>query len=120
MYSTSVKQLLQLEIEKHRLPLEFFDTIDNWYIPIAQELAKQHQQKKDTLLINVNGSQGSGKSTLTAFLSLILTHHFGLNTVDISIDDFYLTKIQREQLAKDVHPLLATRGVPGTHDIHWP
>jgi D-glycerate 3-kinase len=117
VYSTSVKQVLQQEIEKHSLPFDFFDTIENWYIPIAQEIARQHQQKKDTLLINVNGSQGSGKSTLTAFLSLILTHHFGLNTIDISIDDFYLTKAQRKKLSKDVHPLLATRGVPGTHDI---
>ena len=35
----------------------------------------------------------------------------------MSLDDFYLTGAKRQQLAREVHPLLATRGVPGTHDI---
>ena len=35
----------------------------------------------------------------------------------LGIDDFYLTKDQRVELAARVHPLLATRGPPGTHDI---
>jgi D-glycerate 3-kinase len=37
--------------------------------------------------------------------------------VVLSIDDFYLTKGERNRLADKVHPLLRTRGVPGTHDI---
>ena len=117
MFTSTVNALLQQEILKHRLPADFLSTIENWYFPIAKELAEKHRQKQQTILVNVNGSQGSGKSTLTAFLSLILTHHFGLNTVDISIDDFYLSKAERLQLAEDIHPLFATRGVPGTHDV---
>jgi len=117
MLTPSLTAILQQEVINHRLPTDFLSTIESWYFPIAQELAKKHQEKKETILINVNGSQGSGKSTLTAFLSLILNHHLGINTIDISLDDFYLTKAQRLQLAKDVHPLLATRGVPGTHDL---
>jgi D-glycerate 3-kinase len=35
----------------------------------------------------------------------------------LSLDDFYLSSKKRNQLADDIHPLLATRGVPGTHDI---
>jgi len=35
----------------------------------------------------------------------------------LSLDDFYLGHAARLQLARDIHPLLATRGVPGTHDI---
>lgn len=35
----------------------------------------------------------------------------------LSLDDLYLTRDQRRQLARDVHPLLATRGPPGTHDV---
>ena len=35
----------------------------------------------------------------------------------LSLDDFYLGLEARQQLARDIHPLLATRGVPGTHDI---
>ena len=34
-----------------------------------------------------------------------------------SIDDFYHTKNKRNQLGQEIHPLLVTRGVPGTHDI---
>jgi D-glycerate 3-kinase len=29
----------------------------------------------------------------------------------------YLTRAERAVLAREVHPLLATRGVPGTHDV---
>ncbi len=35
----------------------------------------------------------------------------------ISIDDFYKTRRDRLNLSKRVHPMLMTRGVPGTHDI---
>ena len=37
--------------------------------------------------------------------------------VRFSLDDIYLTRAQRQSLATEVHPLLLTRGVPGTHDI---
>jgi D-glycerate 3-kinase len=33
------------------------------------------------------------------------------------LDDFYLTKAARGALAQSIHPLFATRGVPGTHDL---
>jgi len=35
----------------------------------------------------------------------------------LSLDDFYLGRAERARLAQQVHPLLATRGVPGTHDV---
>ncbi len=35
----------------------------------------------------------------------------------VSLDDFYLTLHEREQLADQIHPLFKTRGVPGTHDV---
>jgi D-glycerate 3-kinase len=37
--------------------------------------------------------------------------------VSLSLDDIYLTRAEREELARTVHPLLRTRGVPGTHDV---
>lgn len=42
-------------------------------------------------------------------------HH--LNCAVLSLDDFYLNQSQRQQRAQTIHPLLATRGVPGTHDV---
>jgi D-glycerate 3-kinase len=35
----------------------------------------------------------------------------------LSLDDFYLTRAERTTLGRTVHPLLETRGVPGTHDL---
>ncbi|MBP3983040.1 kinase [Pseudoxanthomonas helianthi] len=62
------------------------------------------------------GLQGTGKSTLAAQIAA-LAQAQGLRIAALSIDDFYLTHAQRRQLARDVHPLLATRGPPGTHDV---
>jgi len=64
------------------------------------------------LVFGLCGSQGSGKSTLAR----ALTHRFP-RTVVLSLDDFYLARAERMRLARDIHPLLAVRGVPGTHDI---
>jgi D-glycerate 3-kinase len=68
------------------------------------------------LLVGLCGVQGSGKSTAAAALVELLTRD-GLPSIALSIDDFYLPRAQRLELARDVHPLLATRGVPGTHDV---
>jgi D-glycerate 3-kinase len=62
-------------------------------------------------LIGIVGAQGSGKTTLARASA----ERFG--AAQISIDDVYLTRTEREALARDVHPLLVTRGPPGTHDL---
>jgi D-glycerate 3-kinase len=64
----------------------------------------------------IGGLQGSGKSTLAAQIAA-LAQSRGHRIAVLSIDDFYLTRAQRERLARDVHPLLASRGPPGTHDL---
>jgi D-glycerate 3-kinase len=67
-------------------------------------------------VFGIAGLQGSGKSTLSAQL-VQSGRARGLNVVALSIDDFYLTRRERLALGKQVHPLLATRGPPGTHDV---
>ena len=67
-------------------------------------------------VFGISGLQGSGKSTLAAQIAA-LARDRGLRAAVLSIDDFYLRKAEREALARDVHPLLATRGPPGTHDV---
>ena len=62
-------------------------------------------------LIAVVGAQGSGKTTLARAAA----ERFG--AVQISIDDVYLTRAEREAMAREVHPLFLTRGPPGTHDL---
>jgi len=64
----------------------------------------------------VSGLQGTGKSTLAAQLVEAATAR-GLRAVAVSVDDFYLDRPERQRLARDVHPLLAVRGPPGTHDL---
>ena len=71
---------------------------------------------RQTLTVGLTGPQGSGKSTLAAKLAPLLGER-GLRAAVLALDDIYLTKAQRQDLARRVHPLLATRGVPGTHDV---
>lgn len=90
------------------------------YLELADWLAEDSQAHGHTTgLVGINGAQGSGKSTLAHFLAGQLAQSAGLRCAVLSIDDLYLPRQQRLQLANEVHPLLATRGVPGTHDAQW-
>lgn len=68
------------------------------------------------LVVGISGAQGSGKSTLAAALAEDLGARDVAAAV-LSLDDLYLTRAERAWLAAEVHPLFATRGVPGTHDL---
>ena len=112
-----LKQLLQQFCMQEALPQSFYDIAQNNFLPLAASIAQRQALQQKPLLVGLNGCQGSGKSTLGALLASLLPPAFGLHTAVISIDDFYFTRAERQQLAERVHPLLATRGVPGTHDI---
>ena len=103
-------------ISAHRLPDKYFKLIENHYSYLAEWLMKTRISER-TFFLGVNGAQGTGKTTLAAYLQLALEQGCGWRVAVLSIDDFYLTKLERAQLAENIHPLLATRGVPGTHDI---
>ncbi|NNJ92039.1 MAG: hypothetical protein HKP55_10210 [Gammaproteobacteria bacterium] len=110
-----ISQQCQHLIKVSRLPENFIEVVENIYFPLAVKLMNSKQQ--GPLLISINGAQGTGKSTLTQFIKVILEALSTKPAAAFSIDDFYLTRSQRQQLAKKVHPLFMTRGVPGTHDI---
>lgn len=93
------------------------DLLARVYLPLAAALAQGARQRPDTLVVGVNGGQGAGKTTLCTLLSVLLEVGFGLRVAGLSIDDLYLTRQERATLGRTVHPLLATRGVPGTHDV---
>ncbi len=112
-----IESQIHEKIRAHKLPPTFVDTIRRWYIPIAERLAQQVKGQNQCLVVGVQGCQGSGKSTLADFLKTILEIRFDYTTAVLSIDDFYLTKQERLRLGNHVHPLLVTRGVPGTHDV---
>jgi D-glycerate 3-kinase len=88
------------------------------YLQIAAWITQQKQkQPENTYVLGINGAQGSGKSTLCGAVSLILTKNYRLSVAAFSLDDLYKTRNERMLLAQTIHPLLISRGVPGTHDI---
>jgi len=72
-------------------------------------------KKKNKFLLS--GSQGIGKSTLVHILVYVIEKFYHKKVMAISLDNYYLSKKQRVRLSESIHPLLITRGVPGTHDI---
>lgn len=101
----------------HGLPSAIWQRLQVCELPLAHWIYSQQATRPSGLIIGINGPQGCGKSTTVACLQTLLEHYYGLRVAVISIDDFYLTKCERAVLADRVHPLLITRGVPGTHDI---
>jgi D-glycerate 3-kinase len=104
-------------LERHRLPALYLQHAQFWFDPLAGALSLHQKSAGRSVLVAINGCQGSGKTTLCDYLRAILQAEYGVRAVALSLDDFYLTREQRRRLAAEVHPLLATRGVPGTHDI---
>jgi len=103
-------------MEREALPAAFHTTIEHVCDPLAQRIARLRQVRRRTIIVGLCGAQGSGKSTIAAVTKQMLAAR-GLSTVTLSLDDFYLTRDARQRLANEVHPLLATRGPPGTHDV---
>lgn len=103
-------------LREEKLPESYRHTIDSALLPLAERLATRIRQSDSLVVIGLCGAQGSGKSTASAVLAETLNRQ-NLPTAAMSIDDFYLPHGERQQLARRVHPLLATRGVPGTHDV---
>lgn len=103
-------------IRHHQLPVSYAQFAKKWFLPLAEQLIAHQKHTKKPLVIGINGAQGSGKSTLAELLVLLFVQHYHINAISMSIDDFYCTRQQRIELADQIHPLLLTRGVPGTHD----
>jgi D-glycerate 3-kinase len=105
-------------LARHRLPESFLSVVDEYYVPLAEWLlARVRGSDFGTFVLGISGAQGTGKTTLANFLNEHLSSNHALSIAQLSIDDIYLTRAERTELASSVHPLLATRGVPGTHDI---
>jgi D-glycerate 3-kinase len=103
-------------LESHALPAAYRQMVDDIHRPAAARIAEVRRRAGRPIVAGLCGSQGSGKSTMAAFLKALLEED-GLRVAVLSIDDLYLTLPERERLAAEVHPLLRTRGVPGTHDV---
>ena len=91
--------------------------IKSFLIPLCFWINSKADKKKP-YFVGLAGGQGTGKTTTSSLIKIILNKYFKLNVFRISIDDFYKTRKERISLSKRVHPMLLTRGVPGTHDIN--
>lgn len=111
----TAQTIIERFITAERLPPEFAEAAQNYYLPLSDYIIRRRRGAAP-LLVGVNGAQGTGKSTLSLLLKQLLQAQH-LQCVVISIDDLYLTRQERLRLAQEVHPLLKTRGVPGTHDL---
>ena len=89
--------------------------IADFYLPMAEWVADRAED--GALVLGINGAQGTGKSTLARLLKRLLERVYGMGVAVVSLDDLYLTAAERLRRAQAIHPLLATRGVPGTHDV---
>lgn len=104
-------------LQQHHLPAAYQQQITEWFAPLAEAIKSHHKGANRPIIVGINGAQGSGKSTLAACLVYLLEQQHHLRALSLSLDDFYFTRAERQRLAQGIHPLLATRGVPGTHDI---
>lgn len=83
---------------------------------LLDQYAGRIARSRRPYVIGLSGLQGSGKSTLARVIKTQAEAR-GWPTEVLSLDDFYYARSGREELAQQVHPLLRTRGVPGTHEI---
>ncbi|QUM80637.1 hypothetical protein HWV01_10280 [Moritella sp. 5] len=112
------KPVLDQFIQRHQLDADYLTHASKNFSSALLSIVAHQKQAKQTFLVGINGCQGSGKSTLADYLGTRLSTEFDLNVAVISLDDFYYSRHQRNELANQVHPLLRTRGVPGTHDMN--
>ncbi|AGO13459.1 AaceriACL123Cp [[Ashbya] aceris (nom. inval.)] len=77
--------------------------------------ALARRQGREPAFVLVSGPQGSGKTFNAArLLAHVAQRH---RAVGLSIDDFYLPADEQAAVAAAGNPLLAGRGLPGTHDV---
>jgi len=91
------------------------DLLWKLWLPLALQIVAKKEQKSSVIIQGILGLQGTGKTTLSTILRLLL-NELGYHTVTLSIDDLYKTYSDRQQLQKD-DPRLVWRGPPGTHDV---
>ncbi|WP_017305839.1 hypothetical protein [Spirulina subsalsa] len=85
------------------------------WLPLTLQLVAERQKLERPIVQGILGGQGSGKTTLTAVIRLIL-EHLNYTSVGFSLDDLYKSYVQRQQLQQQ-DPRLIWRGPPGTHDV---
>ena len=74
------------------------------------------KNKKKNIFCLISGPQGSGKTTFSSHVKSTLQKN-KIKVLVLSIDNFYLSKKDRQNLSNKVSSLFLIRGVPGTHNL---
>ena len=118
-YSKVKKKYLKFLYSQEVMSEPFRDKLgqlNRFYLPLSKMIKSEYIKNKKTKVIGLSGGQGTGKSTISNILKIILKEAYNLETVIFSIDDFYKTLSERKRMSKKISNLFLTRGVPGTHD----
>lgn len=85
------------------------------WLPLSIQISRKKKKLKRAFIQGILGGQGTGKTTLSILLQLILKQ-LGHTTINLSLDDLYKTYHERQEL-KQRDRRLIWRGPPGTHDV---
>jgi D-glycerate 3-kinase len=96
-------------------PQEMLQVLWDLWLPLGIKLASHRQQLERPFIQGILGGQGTGKTTMSKVLTLIL-QQLGYRTLSLSLDDLYKSYSDRLVLTQQ-DPRLIWRGPPGTHDI---
>ncbi|MBW4550022.1 MAG: zeta toxin family protein [Aphanocapsa sp. GSE-SYN-MK-11-07L] len=110
--------LIYLSVQEFWLseqPEAVLDLLWHVWLPLALALIDKRQAQTRPLIQGMVGSQGAGKTTLTRLLRMMLSQ-LGYPAINLSLDDFYKTYAERQEL-QQADPRLVWRGPPGTHDL---
>lgn len=85
---------------------------------LLPKIKKRVTNSTKPLVLGITGLQGSGKSTWASKIVEILTSEHQLNTITVSLDDFYKTHegLISQKNQDPNNGLYRVRGQPGTHD----
>jgi D-glycerate 3-kinase len=117
MTVSQISALMQRVFVEERIPVGAAESLAKPYGLVIEHVVRARREHGASLVLGICGSQGSGKSTMTRVLEAALTEAHGYSVANLSLDDLYLSTADRARLAREVHPLLRTRGVPGTHRL---
>ena len=113
-----ISKRLDKFLKANYLPESYIDWAKEHFQPVLDLIVENHKKKpKSPQIFGINGCQGSGKTTLASFICEYISAELDIQTIALSMDDFYLTRSERQSLAKRIHRSLLVRGVPGTHDV---
>ena len=72
-------------------------------------ITKKANNKKP-YFVGLAGGQGTGKTTISSIIKIVLEKYFKLKVFKISIDDFYKTRKERLNLSKKNSPNVSHKG----------